>query len=140
MQVQQHKNNEYDDTSVSFKEYGRVQLEKEFVGGAREDWLGNGEVKALKLGSEKIFSEINIGLIVQVNSGRADSAEKDFMICLQLLIWFWMTALWRGLTFPEDTAVPHGSRIPMKVRLMVSITRISSELFRLTERLQRMEL
>jgi len=99
----------------------------------------NGEAEALKRGSGKICSETNAGLIVKVNSGRTDSEEKDWMICLQLLIWFWMTALGRGLAFTEVETFPHGRRIPMKVRLMVSITRRIRELLLLIELVQKIE-
>ena len=90
-------------------------------------------------GNDEFSPDITAGMIAPTNSGKADSAEKDLMICLQFLIWFWMTALARGLTFPEDMPIAHGRRIPGKVRLMVSITRRRRELLRLIKLVQKIK-
>jgi len=49
----------------------------------------------------------------------AGESEKVLKICLEVLLWHWITALGRGLGLPEvdDIPVCHGRRIPSEVRL-----------------------
>ncbi len=64
-----------------------------------------------------------------------DDSEKLFNICLQVLIWFWITALGRGFGFPELDEIPvgDGRRTPRVISVMVRVIRKKMAVFLFTD-------
>ena len=111
-------------------------------GGARDDLLCCGIEESCSVEKIRIIMPVSEESterdLLRMND---DESEKVLEICLQVLIWFWITALGRGLGLPEleDIPVDHGNRTPSVIKLTVRITRrrivnfLSSAICRNTE-------